>query len=161
MSMPVLLSIVLNMQAALQAISTAAGYFNDIKPTSVVLDAQALAPVSPTEVPFIVLGHMVEPVNREWGRSRSGVLGAIQDRWRIVLEARVDAPGLGTARKLTALTNFEADVEKALTLDLQRGGLALYTYVMQGTRFTGLANDPMSYLQIPVEILLDRPYAQP
>lgn len=161
MSTPVLLSVVLSLQTALQAISTASGYFNDLKASSVVLDATPLSAIPPTEVPFLVIGHLVAPVERDWHRSRSGALGAIQDRWKITLEAVIDAPGMGTARKLTALTNFEADVEKAVTVDLQRGGLALYTYVMQGTRYTGLANQNRCYIEIPIDVLLSRPYAQP
>lgn len=158
MSVPVILSIVLNMQTALQAITASAGYFNTIKPTSVVLDAVALMSVSPTELPYIVLGHRVEPIERSFATSRPV---AIQDRWRITLEARIDQPGTGSARKLTVLSQLEADIEKALTVDPQRGGLALYTYVQQGTRYTGLPDQDMTYLEIPVEVLLQRAYGQP
>jgi hypothetical protein len=162
MSIPVILSVVASMQTALQAIATASGYYNDVKPTSVVLDAPtSLSAVSPTEVPYFVLGHLVDPVNRDWHRSRGGTLGAIQDRWRITVEARVDANGTTTSRKRTALAQLEADIEKALTVDLFRGGLAEYTFVMQATGSMGLGNQNITYLSVPVDVLISRPYAQP
>jgi hypothetical protein len=164
-SVPVLLQIVLNMQLALQAISTANGYFNDIKPTSVAIDPVALMTVPVTEVPYLVVGHLVEPIARSFQTSRPV---AIRDTYRITIEARVDAPGFDTARKLTAIYQFAADVEKALLADLNGPGsgltrnfLAMDTRVQIPVPHVGLANENVCYVEIPVEILMQRQYGQP
>lgn len=158
MSAPVLLAIVLNMQTALQAISVGSGYFNTVKPTSVVLDDVELLTIPSTETPYFIVGHLVEPVARNFETTKpTGIL----EKWRVTVDARIDAPGTGTARKLTALTQLEADVEKALCVDLQRGGLAQYTYTGQATCYTNFAQQNIAMLRIPVEILLRREYGVP
>lgn len=163
MSVPVILAIVTSIQTALQGITTAGGYFYDIQPSSVVLDARALNTIPATEIPFLVVGHRVEPMHREYGRSGrgGGRFGAIEDRWRITIEARVDANGLDTFKKMTALAELEADIEKALVVDPRRGGLALFTYPMPANRFTGLANQNMCFLEFPAEVLLARNLGEP
>src|SRR4051812_36651351 len=119
MSTPVVLAIVLNMQTSLQAISKAGGYFNDVKATSVVLDPEPLINAAATEVPKMVVGHRVEPIERNFRGSKPV---SIQDRFRIVIEAVLDVSGgTDTARKLTAIAELVADVEQALCVDLQRG----------------------------------------
>jgi hypothetical protein len=114
--------------------------------------------VPATETPFLVIGHRVEPVSRDFKGSRPT---AIQERWRFVLEAALDAPGSDTARKLTASAQFAADVEVACVQDPQRGALALYTYVMQPTTYTGLANQNRLYVEVPIEVLVQRQYGVP
>lgn len=163
MSVPVILAIVTSLQTALQGIATGAGYFYDVQASSVVLDAVPLNTVPATQVPFLVVGHKVDPMQREYGRSSRGGsrFGAIEDRWRITIEARVDAPGIDTARKMTALRELEADIEKAVLVDARRGGLALFTYPMQGTVYTGLANQNMCFLEVPLEVLLARNLGEP
>jgi hypothetical protein len=167
-TVPITHAVVLSLQAALQTIRRSAGYFYDIKATSVVLDAADLSGVSMTEVPWIVLGHRVEAIERSFKGSRPS---AVEDRWRIVLESRIDAPGTSTSRKGLALAQFEADVERALTVDPQRtdletltGGVclqALYTFVGQPMRYMGIANQAMCFSEIPVDVLLQRVYGSP
>lgn len=152
------------MQTALQGISVAGGYFYDVLSSSVVIDAsRSLNTIAATEIPYIVVGHRVEPMHREYGRSGRGGsrFGAIEDRWRITIEARVDANGLDTFKKMTALAQLEADIEKALVVDPRRGGLALFTYPMPASRFTGLANQNMCFLEFPAEVLLARNLGEP
>lgn len=158
MSAPVLLSIVLNMQAAIQAIAVSGGYFYDVKATSVILNPKPLAAVPTTEVPFLIVGHRVDAVLRNFTGSRPV---SIQDRWRVVIEGRIDAPADDTASKLTAFSNFTADLEKALLVDPQRGGLALYTYVQQPIPYMGDDSQSQLYFEQPVEVLLQRAYGSP
>lgn len=163
MSTPVLLAVILHMQASLQGIRTAAGYRTDVRPSCVVIDPVDL--VTAAETPFVVLGHRIEPQGRTFGRSRPN---GIQDIWRVVLEARVDAPGSDTARKLTAAANFVADVEQALVDDfghgagwgITRGGLVLDTRVAQETQYLSPGNQHAVYLEIPVEVRIQRAYGQ-
>lgn len=162
MSVPTLLAIVLNMQAALQGISRAGGYHYDVKADSVLTRPTNLQTVAIPDVPVMVLGHDLQAVQpRGFGRSRSGTLGAISDRWRITIVARVDAISDDAEGCITAFADLASDLEVSLTRDLQRGGLASYTYVMQPIPHFGLMAQSQVYLEQPVEVLLDRPYGQP
>ncbi len=154
---PVLLAIVVNLQAALQAI-TAPTYFNTVKPTSVVLDPVALDVVSTTELPFLVVGHRIEVIGPRLYTSRPV---SIKIRRRIVIEAVLDAPGTDFAHKLTAIQQLVADVETALTVDVTRGGLALDTRVEDETLYVGLATQSRCYVEIPVEVTFGRKHGQP
>lgn len=159
MSVPVLLAVALNMQAALQQIARASGYFTDVKATSVVLNPVMLQAVPVTETPWVNVGHLIAPVPpRNFATTRPT---AILDRWRFTLEAAIDAPGTDNASKLTAMANFAADVEVALCVDLQRGGLCQYTYVLQETQYPGSPEQTRVYVEIPVEVTLRRNFGQP
>lgn len=157
MSTPVLLAIVLNLQTALQGIAQAAGYFNTVKATSVVLDPVALLTVPATEVPFIVVGHHQVAVSRTW-TSRPN---AFQDVTRFTLQTRFDAPGTDVARKVTAYTQWIADIEVAVAADITRGGVALDTKVEQAQPYFGLPNENICYAEIPIEIRWQRLYGKP
>jgi hypothetical protein len=154
---PVLLAIVLNLQAALQAI-TAPTYFNTVKATSVVLDPVALDVVSTTELLFLVVGHRIEVIGPRLFTSRPV---SIKIQRRIVIEAVLDAPGTDFAHKLTAIQQLVADVETALTVDVTRGGFALDTRVEDETPYVGLANQSRCYVEIPVDVTFGRKYGQP
>lgn len=158
MTVPIGLAVVLNLQAALQGIARSAGYFNDVKATSVVLDPQALDAMPTTEMPFIVLDVEENGTTVYSGISKPN---AIQNHWTIPLLARVDAEGGDTSQKRRAAWQFHADVEKALTVDLQRGGLAQYTYLNWPQFYFGLPSEIEVYVKIPIEIHLQRSYGNP
>lgn len=163
---PIITTIALSLQAALQAVVAGGSYYNTIKPTSVVLDMVDLSTIPMTEVPYVIVGARIEPVDREFGQSQSrggGPLGfgSISDRWRFVLHARIDIAGFDSGKKLAALAQLEADIETAVLVDARRGGVAMMTYPMQANRYTGLANSNQCFLEMPVEVLLRRNLGQP
>ena len=61
----------------------------------------------------------------------------------------------------TAIAQFVADVELALTQDVTRGGLAMETRVEDETYFTGLPSQSRCYVEIPVDVTFGRKYGQP
>lgn len=153
MSVPVLLSIVLNMQAALQTITAANGYNYDIAATSVVLDPEPpLGEVPSSSTPFLRLGHLIEPVSRDF-KSKPY---ALQDRWRIVVQGIVDCQGFAAGELVAARAQLEADVERALMVDPTRGGFALFTYPQQSTMDGPMPNEVRAYIDVPVEVLVQR-----
>jgi hypothetical protein len=165
MSAPVLLSVVLSMQTALQAITRAGGYFYDVKTTSVRTKPEPMLPIDPNETPLILLGHKLEPVSRDFAGSRPV---SLKERWRITLDVRVDTISDDLVGGLTAFTNLAADIEKALTVDITANREiwsgtphVLYVYVMQPIPQFGLIPQGQVYFEQPVEVLFQRTYTQP
>lgn len=169
-TMPAVLAGAASLQAALQQITLAGGYFNDVKTTSVTLDPVALELVPSTEVPRLIVAGRIEPVNRDFAGSRPV---QVKDRWRYVIAGRIDAPGgADTSARNTVCAQLEADIEKALAVDPQRTDLAtltggtvlqaLYTYVGQATRFVFVSGDQtMCFIELPVELVIQRVYGKP
>lgn len=164
MSVPTILAIVLNLQSTLQGINGASGgYHYTVRASSVTLDPVALATKSSTETPFFVAGHRIEPVERTYhGISRVPV---VVETWNIVVEARVDAPGTDMARKVTAVQNLCADVEKAIASapwsHAAGAGGSQRTLVQQHTAYYGLADQSMCYVEIPVHVQFQRSFGAP
>lgn len=157
MSIPLIYDIVADMQAALQGISTASGYNFDVLSTSVMIDPKNINTMPVSETPLLVLGHRVEPVSRDFTGSRPV---SVKERWRITIEAIVDVENDldDTSKKLMARAQFAQDVERALTADPQRGLKALYTYVGQDSAYPDVDNQNRFYMEIPVEVLVQRVY---
>jgi hypothetical protein len=155
--MPTVLAIILNVQAALQAIAAADGYNTTVRASSVVIDPIDLATVNATDVPFLVVGDYT-PGERDFATSRPV---AIKDRFTLTLAFRIDALGTDRARKETAAWQLVADIETALAKDPQRGQKALYTYVQQPEIYPGPPTTNQVYGEVPVEITLQRAYGQP
>jgi hypothetical protein len=75
--------------------------------------------------------------------------------------ARVDAPVADADARTTVAWRLYADVEKALLVDPQRGGVALFTYPdyeAQTQMYFGLASQGLVIVEIPVRVLLQRVY---
>ncbi len=144
-----------DLQASLQAMTLAGGYHWDVKPTSVVRDPVNLELVSPTETPFFVLGE-TEPVKREFFPALQ-----LEDQILVMLYGRVD--GFGQDAKDDAFENVIADIEKALNVDIKRGGHASDTRLRQPfASATGLQNQTMVIFAQPIEVRLEmRTYGQP
>lgn len=158
MSVPIILSVLLNLQATLQGISAASGYFNTIKASSVVLDPVELQTVPSSEVPYIVLASEVAGQN-QYTTSKPT---AIRNEFTVPLHARIDVPGSPDGLKLrTAAWQFYADVETALAKDPFRSATVMFTYVEWPTFHFGLANQNQVYIEIPVRFLLQRTYGKP
>lgn len=157
MSTPAIHQIVLSMQTALRAIQQSSGYNYSILSTSVLVDPSNIVTAPLTETPVMVLGHRIEPVDRDFKGTKPT---SVQDRWRITIEAIVDVENDldDNSKKMAARFRLAQDVEKALTQDLQRGGLALYTYVMQDSAYPDVDSQNRFYMEIPVEVLMQRTY---
>jgi hypothetical protein len=160
LSVPVVLGVILNIQAALQSLSRTGGYFNDVKSTSVVLDPISLETINPTDTPFTVVDEEPGEGKNDFGPSTSRPV-QLKNRFTIRLRTRLDVPGDDPGRLRTAGWQWYADVEKVLLVDPQRGARALYTYVQWPSIYLGLASQSQVYVEIPIEILLNRVYGVP
>lgn len=163
MSTPTLLAIVLNLQLTLQSISIANGYNVDVKASSVVLDVPGDVLALPTtEVPFFVVGHRIEPLQRSISGSRPNT---VDDWWRIVIEVMLDASANDTASKTTALIQMEGDIEKAVAAAawIHAGGAtgARDALVQQASRYMGFSNQSRCFLEQPIDVKFNRTYGQP
>lgn len=157
MSTPFITQIVENMATALRAISTASGYNNTILASSVRVDPANITMFPATETPIVCLGHRIEPVSKDFTGSKPV---SVKERWRITLEVVLDVENdvEDNSKKMTARFLFAQDVERALVVDPQRGGLALYTYVMQDSAYPDVDSNTRLYMEIPVEVLMQRVY---
>ena len=156
---PVVLAVLLDLQAALQSITRANGCFYDVKPTSVSLDPIALQSVPVPDVPAFVIelppsGEITYQTSRPT---------AVKNDFTIQVHARVDAPGQATdrTRKTIAALRLVADIERRLAVDPQRSNVALYTYVAWPEIFFGEPSQSEIYLTVPVRVLLQRTYGEP
>jgi len=115
-----------------------------------------------TEVPFMVVGHRVEPLQRSISGSRPNT---VDDWWRIVVEVMLDAPAIDTASKTTALILMEADIEKAVAEAawIHAGGAtgARDALVQQATRSMGFSEQVRCFLEQPIDVKFNRNYGQP
>lgn len=154
------LSVRKNIQAALQAMTINGGYHWDVRADSVVRDPVALDFVSTTETPFFVLGQL-EPMKNTGARAFLPAL-QLEDELLMNIFVRVDAPGSNPNRKDDAAEHMLADIEKALTVDITRGGYAIDTRLHQPpAAVIGLPTEDRMILTQPVEIRVQRSYGQP
>jgi hypothetical protein len=151
MSTPILQSIWDSLATALRAINTTAGYHYTVPSGAVYQDMVnvQLAPLAPC----IVIGPS-EGGSREFKPSMR-----VRERIVFALEARVDADGTDVDRKAEAYAKFLADIEKALTVDITRGGLAARTLLRRPVGpFMGFGQQAQVLFSQEVEVDLVRTY---
>ncbi len=156
MSTPVRLAVLQSIVDALRAMGPQIGCTYQVaRDEDVTLDRRNLATV------FSLPAFVVEP---EGGGQREFLpANRIKDRFPVVIYGRVDATGLSdSARRLTVFEQLAADVERCLTRDITRGGLAIDTRVLP-PREPYIELDPVNsvYLEQPVEVVVRRIYGQP
>lgn len=158
MSEPLIYQVILNIQTALRGISQSTGYNYTVRSSSVIVDPANVIVAPLTETPIFVIGHRVEPVGeRSFTTSRPN---AVKERWRVTMEIVVDVENdlEDGSKKAAARFRLVQDIERALTVDPTRGGIALYTYVMQDTAYPDIESQTRLYLEVPVDILMQRSY---
>lgn len=157
MAEPLELQIVQSVQAALQAISVAGGYYYDVVASAVKLDPNQavedlIAPAGPR--PFVIVE--VKP-DGEWVYEPSNRLRLVQ---KLTLHwVSASTPTDDTSRLQTFYRGC-ADVERSIAADHSRGGLAV------DTRITGRTLDlavdgAQVWASIDVDVLSRRTYGAP
>jgi hypothetical protein len=144
-----------NAQAALQAIAIASGYFFDVVDAAVKLDpdqaAEALVRPDGSR-PFI----LIEMRDEVWQYDQANEL-------RLTLPFTLhwvsDAPPAVDESRLEMFYQACADVEKALAVDISRGGVASDTRITK--RRMDMPPGTRVWALIDAEIWLRRQYGQP
>jgi hypothetical protein len=129
------LAILHNLQAALRTLTEMNGYGFTVKHDSVVLDAENIFNIPETRLPF----NIVEPTDD--GDRRFAPAHQLFDVFEWVITARVDAKGDDPNRRYTLGLQYAADLERVLTVDLERGGLTADTRLRKPQVFTSMSGD--------------------
>lgn len=153
---PIEYQAILNLQQALQGISVAAGYHFTVTGTAVKLDPNEdidalVAPSGPR--PFLILE--IEPEAWQY-------LPALE--LRLTQAVRVhwihdSDPTVDTSKLRTYLRGC-ADVEKAIAVDVTRGGLAVDTRIVRRVPERAIDGGQV-WAMVELEILLHRTYGVP
>lgn len=152
---PVRLRVLLSLQTALASMSVATGYHWDVSASAVTLDYRNLS--TAVTLPAFVVAQAGDDTREFLPANR------IKDQFRVMVFGRVDAKGLSDQnRRVTAFEYLAADIERAFSAEITRGGLAVDTRV-QPPREPFIEMDPVNsvYIEQPVEIILRRMYGRP
>lgn len=149
------LQLLQSLQTALRAMTVAGGYLFTVKSTSVVLDADNIFDVSDTELPFFI----VEPTD-DGSRSFEPAL-QLEDEFVATITARYDAKGADPDRRNSLGLRLAGEIEKALTVDIERDGLAADTRLRKPQIFTSLSGEQPVIVVQRVAMKLFRTYGDP
>lgn len=152
MSTPVWQGVWDNLVTALALIDGTADYTYTLESENIYTDMVNLMQL-PGTGPFVVIGPS-DGHGRKW-------LPTMRMRETVIfgLEARVDAPGTTADRKGEAFTLFAKDIERALTRDITRGGLAARTLLRPPVGpFMGFGAQQQVLFSQEIEIDLVRTY---
>lgn len=154
---PIEYDLVLDVQAALQAITTGGGYFHDVAAGAVSVDpADHLEVLTGTLVnqPFFIVE--VSPARRLQYFPSMQLLEIVP----VDVTAAMDAPQLVATSRLQTFERLCADIEKALTVDINRGNRASDTRIVD--KQMGMMVGAQRVIAIvQTEIRLHREYGKP
>jgi hypothetical protein len=120
---------VLNLQAALLAIAVASGYYHDLSPTAVRLDANANIEelIGENQVrPFVLIN--VLPETRTYSPAMR-----VDIATPIEIHFVNEPPDPDDATRLREFFRARADIERAVTRDITRGGTAIDTKILDNS----------------------------
>lgn len=148
--------VVLHIQAAIQAISVASGYYYDVVDANVKLDPDHGVETldRPDVVPPIVL---IEPRPDDFVYTPANQLRVVYG-WRIHWFADADVTS-DPSRVLTYARGC-ADVEKAIAVDVTRGGLAVDTRIVRREPDFGMAGSRV-WAALDVDVIVHREFGSP
>ena len=155
---PIAYAIAKNVQSALRAMSTGAGYFYGVGSDAVKLDPDVnvedmTAPNGPRPCVLVETGAM----DHDFQRSRSGEVEATLP---LTIHWFHDADRTSDDALLETFFRGCADVERALTQDITRGGRATDTRVTS-CDLVPIGNSGICWAAIKVEIKSWRTYGAP
>lgn len=154
---PIEFQIVESLQTALRGISVAGGYFHDVAALAVKLDADAkvedIVASSGNARPFVILE--VVPEGFEY-------FPAAQVRFTapFIVHFVNDSDAKTDDAMLTEFYRACADVEKAIAVDTERGGLANDTIVSRREKRGGYEGQ-LVWSMIAIEVRGNRTYGKP
>lgn len=154
---PIEFQVVTNLQTALQGINKAAGYYFDVHAVEAVkLDPNSsvetlIAPDGPR--PFIVIE--VQPERWEYSPASQ-----VKLTMPLIVHWVSESEPTDDASRLQTFFRGCADVEKAIAVDLSRGGVAADTRILKRTQETAV-DGAQVWAMLELQVLLHRTYGQP
>jgi hypothetical protein len=156
LAMPVRLAVLHSIAEALRSMGPQTGcYFQVTREEDVTLDSRVLADAK--SLPAFV----VQPA--PGGTREFQPANRMKETFPVLISGRVDATGISDmARRITAFELLVADLERVLTIDITRGGIAVDTRA-QSPREPYVDPDPVNtvYIEQPVDVILRRIYGTP
>lgn len=152
---PLRLRLLHSLATALRGIRQADGYYYTVKPESVMLDPVNILTVAATALPVFLVEPSTEGVRTYQPANR------LEYAFFASITARVEADSLGASRKTEAWERLLADIERALTRDITREGLAIDTRLGEPTPLSTIGPDSMVLVLQPVELRHVRVYGEP
>lgn len=151
-------AILANLTTTLRGMTIAGGYHWDVKASSVVNDPVVLETVSPTELPFFYVSFAGGDGRRDYQMNR-----ILKERIAFIIVGRMpNANGLADDRKLETYANGVADLEKAIAVDISRGGHAIDTQLAQPDEpLVGIGQQNMVIVVQRLTVLTRRTYGKP
>lgn len=144
-----------SLQAAVRAINGVAPYTYAVKTGSVSLDpTDDVWTVPSTEAPYVVIEPLPEG-SRDYQPANQ-----VKDTFLVAITARIDVTGVAPNRRMVAWEAWSADVERAVTVDITRGGHAVDTRLREPQPLLGVGTNQV-YVRQVAEMRLYRTYGQP
>ena len=154
---PIEYDIVLDYQSTLKTISVAGGYFHDVDPAAVSIDpADHIEILTGTLVlsPFFIIE--ISPARRQRYLPMKQLLEVVP----IDITAAADAVQLVPTSRVQTFERLAADVEKALAVDIERGGRVSDTRIVD--KQMGMMVGAQRVIAIiQTEVRLHREYGKP
>lgn len=145
-----------NVQTTLAAIAERDGYHYTIPPGSVYLEPVDLLQQPSSKLPVLIVAPDDRQTERVFLQQR------IRSVFRMLITGIVEAEGSDPGRKLAAAERLYSDIEKALRVDLSRGGLTSATRVFEpDPPFLGLGSQLRVIIQQPIDCWIQRDYGSP
>jgi hypothetical protein len=156
MAEPISFRIVKDLQTALRAIAVAGGYFYDVVSIAVKNDPNSAAhAIKAPGAPRPLMLIQVDPERREYQPA-----GELRMVLPIVINWVNESDATDDDSRMQTFFRGCADVEKAITQDLSRSGLAVDTRIVRCINNDDIDGSEV-WAQIEVEIPLFRQYGRP
>lgn len=152
-TIPRRLAALTHLRDALAAINGAPDFFFRAGLVSIDPVPDALLPTAAQPV------IMVQPTNR--GVIEYHPAFRLEHKFEVEISAYLDVPGIDPDRKVTALEQLWSDIERAVTIDVTRGGVAVDTRLDEPQFFVAAGPDEGALLTASAEIKFHRIYGQP
>lgn len=151
------LAIAKNLAATLGTMTKAGGFDFDWPPSRVLLDVAN---------PYSAVAECIDFV---WGIVETSGDGMrrfqpacqLEDEISFLITARTDVRGVEPGVNIEAGERLAADIERLLTRDIERGGLATDTRLGQHTLFTSIGPDRIVVVAVPGTCKVHRTYGEP
>lgn len=157
MTDPIVWRVLTQIQDTIRGMRRADGYWFEPKPTSVVVDLVDWSLMPDAALPLFIVVLETRFAEREFLPAR-----VLRERVALQVVGIVLADGPRVDERMRAAVRASADIERALAVDLTRGGLAVWTKVLAPeVPAFAVGSDRRVVIEQPIEVLIERRHGQP